>query len=131
MQAILRPVALIAAGLTLSASLQGCFLAAGAAAGAAGGYEAKKHGYDVQSPVRKDSAGGYKGQAPIEKHRRDNPNAASTPRTGRADTDNNRNSANNNNNAGRDNNNGADANRNGTTHPYSNGYNNGATTNGG
>jgi len=47
------------------AALQGCVLAAAGAAGAAGGYEAKRHGYEVQSPVREDSAGGYKGQAPV------------------------------------------------------------------
>lgn len=71
MKRILRSSALIAASLVLGTSLQGCILAAGAAAGAAGGYEAKKHGYEVQSPVKKDSAGGYKGQAPVVKHPED------------------------------------------------------------
>ena len=54
--------------LTLIASagmLQGCFLAAAGAAGAAGGYEAHRHGYEVQSPVKQDEAGGYKGQNPV------------------------------------------------------------------
>lgn len=46
-------------------SCQGCILAAAGAAGAAGGYEAKKHGYEVQSPVQRDAAGGYKGQNPV------------------------------------------------------------------
>ena len=54
------------AGVVLAcASLQGCFVAAAGAAGAAGGYEAKRHGYEVQSPVKKDTAGGYKGQNPV------------------------------------------------------------------
>jgi len=48
------------ATLVLGVSLQGCVLAAGAAAGAAGGYEAKKNGYKVQSPVHKDSNSGDK-----------------------------------------------------------------------
>lgn len=48
-----------------AAMLQGCFLAAAGAAGAAGGYEAHRHGYEVQSPVKQDEAGGYKGQTPV------------------------------------------------------------------
>lgn len=68
----LRFSALIAASMVLGGSLQGCLLAAGTAAGAAGGYEAKKHGYDVRSPVHKDSAGGYKGQSPVVKHPQNN-----------------------------------------------------------
>lgn len=44
---------------------QGCVLAAAGAAGAAGGYAAKKNGYEVQSPVKKDTAGGYKPQKPV------------------------------------------------------------------
>lgn len=73
----------------MGASLQGCILAAGAAAGAAGGYEAKKHGYEVQSPVEQDSAGGYKGQAPVVKHP-DDSNAAQSGNgdsTGNNDSD--------------------------------------------
>jgi len=34
--------------------LSGCWFAAGAGAGAVGGYEAKKEGYDVQSPITKE-----------------------------------------------------------------------------
>lgn len=45
-------------------ALQGC-VAAAAGAGAAGGYQAQKEGYGVQSPVKEDEAGGYKGQNPI------------------------------------------------------------------
>lgn len=52
----------LAAGLAVTAlSLQGCLAAAaaggGAAAGATGGYQAKKHGYSAQSPVKKDDDG--------------------------------------------------------------------------
>ncbi|MGN8159109.1 hypothetical protein ACS8Y6_02980 [Salinisphaera sp. RV14] len=78
MKRVLHSSALAAAIVVLGASLQGCVLAAGAAAGAAGGYEAKKHGYDVQSPVKKDSAGGYKGQSPVVKHPQHD--TASSPR---------------------------------------------------
>ncbi|MES1939039.1 hypothetical protein T5B8_02280 [Salinisphaera sp. T5B8] len=52
------------AALGLALSLQGCVLAA-AGAGAAGGYAAHEEGYRVQSPVKKDEAGGYKGQNPV------------------------------------------------------------------
>lgn len=72
---------LIAATLVLSGLLQGCVLAAGAAAGAAGGYEAKKQGYEVQSPVRKDSAGGGKVQSPAGNHTQ-NQNSSSTNANG-------------------------------------------------
>ena len=34
--------------------LSGCWYAAAAGAGAAGGYEMKKKGYDVQSPITKE-----------------------------------------------------------------------------
>jgi TRAP-type C4-dicarboxylate transport system permease large subunit len=34
--------------------LSGCWYAAAAGAGAAGGYELKKKGYDVQSPITKE-----------------------------------------------------------------------------
>jgi hypothetical protein len=34
--------------------LSGCWYAAAGAAGAAGGYELKKEGYDVQSPITKE-----------------------------------------------------------------------------
>ncbi|KEZ75731.1 hypothetical protein [Salinisphaera hydrothermalis] len=78
MKSMLRPTVLLAGAMVLGASLQGCVLAAGAAAGAAGGYEAKKHGYDVQSPVKKDSAGGYKGQAPVVKHPEDDSTSSSS-----------------------------------------------------
>ena len=44
--------------------LQGCVLAA-AGAGAAGGYAAHEEGYRVQSPVKEDEVGGYKGQNPV------------------------------------------------------------------
>lgn len=115
MNRTLRLSALTAAGLTLGLSLQGCILAAGAAAGAAGGYEAKKHGYDVQSPVKKDSAGGIKGQAPVVKHPQDDSmssgNSANT--TGSSTGQSNDSS-------------------NGQTTPYRDGYNNnGSTVNGG
>lgn len=87
MKIMLRSTALIASALALGALLQGCVLAAGAAAGAAGGYEAKKHGYEVQSPVKKDSAGGYKGQAPVVKHPEDDDTSSSNTGTGDATTD--------------------------------------------
>lgn len=114
MRSILRPITLIAAGLLVGASLQGCVLAAGAAAGAAGGYEAKKHGYGVQSPVRKDSAGGYKGQAPVVKHPQDNDSSSASD-------------------AAESRNNGyRNDNTNGTTQPYDNGYDQNTTrSNGG
>ncbi|MDA3919499.1 MAG: hypothetical protein PF501_02270 [Salinisphaera sp.] len=64
MKILPRSLTLVTA-LALCASLQGCFAAAAAAGGAAGGYEAQKHGYGVQSPVKKDSAGGYRGQNPV------------------------------------------------------------------
>jgi len=51
-------------------TLQGCLFAA-AAGGAAGGYEAHKQGYRVQSPVKKDSSGGYKGQSPVTNDKKD------------------------------------------------------------
>ncbi|MES1925604.1 hypothetical protein T31B1_09773 [Salinisphaera sp. T31B1] len=57
-------VAVFAAVLVGCAALQGC-IAAAAGAGAAGGYEAQRRGYEVQSPVKKDAAGGYKGQSPV------------------------------------------------------------------
>lgn len=63
----------VAAMLVVLAScltLQGCLFAA-AAGGAAGGYEAHKQGYRVQSPVKKDSSGGYKGQSPVTKDKKD------------------------------------------------------------
>lgn len=62
---LLRQTMLVAGMVAACASLQGCFVAAAGAAGAAGGYEAKRHGYEVQSPVKKDAAGGYKGQNPV------------------------------------------------------------------
>jgi osmotically-inducible protein OsmY len=49
---------------TAGLGLQGCVLAA-AGAGAAGGYAAHEEGYRVQSPVKKDEVGGYKGQNPV------------------------------------------------------------------
>lgn len=73
-----NPVRLVILGTALVGclSLQGC-IAAAAGAGAAGGYEAQKHGYGVQSPVKKDEAGGYKGQSPVthdeSKDERNNP----------------------------------------------------------
>lgn len=81
MKSMLRSTVLLVGAAAVSASLQGCVLAAGAAAGAAGGYEAKKHGYEVQSPVKKDAAGGYKGQAPVVKHPEDD-NTSSSSTTG-------------------------------------------------
>ncbi|GAB3685293.1 hypothetical protein [Salinisphaera aquimarina] len=57
-------LSVVAAALVGCLALQGC-IAAAAGAGAAGGYEAQKHGYGVQSPVKEDSAGGYKGQSPV------------------------------------------------------------------
>lgn len=51
--------------------LQGCLVAAGAAAGGAAGYEAHKHGYRVQSPVKKDESGGYKAQSPVTRDKSD------------------------------------------------------------
>lgn len=56
---------LLLALIASAAMLQGCFLVAAGAAGAAGGYEAHRHGYEVQSPVKQDDAGGYKGQNPV------------------------------------------------------------------
>ena len=64
MNRLLRTSALLTA-LLVCLSLQGCILVAGAAAGGAAGYEAHKHGYRVQSPVKKDAAGGYRGQSPV------------------------------------------------------------------
>ncbi|MBS62059.1 hypothetical protein [Salinisphaera sp.] len=55
---------MIAMLTTASLGLQGCVLAA-AGAGAAGGYAAHEEGYRVQSPVKEDEVGGYKGQNPI------------------------------------------------------------------
>lgn len=72
----LRFLSLILGTAFIGVALQGCVLAAGTAAGAAGGYEAHKHGYDVQSPVKKDSAGGYKGQSPV-KHSKKQDSSAS------------------------------------------------------
>jgi osmotically-inducible protein OsmY len=45
------------AGVTIAFAityLSGCWYAAAAGAGAAGGYELKKKGYDVQSPITKE-----------------------------------------------------------------------------
>ncbi|MGA3209560.1 MAG: hypothetical protein ABSE05_17260 [Syntrophales bacterium] len=45
------------AGITIAFAipyLSGCWFAAAAGAGAAGGYEAKKEGYGVQSPITKE-----------------------------------------------------------------------------
>lgn len=67
MKSVTRSMLLIATMVTLAVGLQGCLLAA-AGAGAAGGYEAKKHGYEAQSPVKKDESGGYKAQSPIKKN---------------------------------------------------------------
>lgn len=64
MQTIQRAM-LVLILIASAAMLQGCFLAAAGAAGAAGGYEAHRHGYEVQSPVKQDEAGGYKGQNPV------------------------------------------------------------------
>lgn len=75
MCALLRS-ALMLAALASCLALQGCLLAA-AAGGAAGGYEAKKHGYGVQSPVKKDSAGGYKGQSPVTKDKGESDDSSS------------------------------------------------------
>ncbi len=60
---------LLALTLVLAAclSLEGCIFAVGAAAGGAAGYEAHKHGYRVQAPLKKDDAGGYKAQSPVKK----------------------------------------------------------------
>lgn len=60
---------LLALTLVLAAclSLEGCIFAVGAAAGGAAGYEAHKHGYRVQTPVKKDADGGYKAQSPVKK----------------------------------------------------------------
>jgi len=58
------------------ASLQGCIFVAGAAAGGAAGYEAHKHGYRVQSPVKKDAVGGYKGQSPVTQDKSDRDNGS-------------------------------------------------------
>ena len=55
---------IIATLTTAGLGLQGCVLAA-AGAGAAGGYAAHEEGYRVQSPVKEDEVGGYKGQNPI------------------------------------------------------------------
>ena len=54
----------IATLATASLGMQGCVLAA-AGAGAAGGYAAHEEGYRVQSPVKEDEVGGYKGQNPV------------------------------------------------------------------
>jgi|GEM_PF-1824409 len=55
--------------ITISAGalllLQGCGLLVAGGAGAAGGYAASQEGYEVQSPVKKDTAGGYKPQSPV------------------------------------------------------------------
>ena len=64
MTSVLRILTLTCGAAFIGLSLQGCVVAAGAA-GAAGGYEAHKHGYEVQSPVKKDEAGGYKAQPPV------------------------------------------------------------------
>ncbi len=45
------------AGITIAFAipyLSGCWFAAGAGAGAAGEYELKKKGYDIQSPITKE-----------------------------------------------------------------------------
>jgi hypothetical protein len=45
------------AGITIAFAipyLSGCWFAAAAGAGAVGGYEAKKEGYGVQSPITKE-----------------------------------------------------------------------------
>jgi osmotically-inducible protein OsmY len=60
----MRKSILAAVFVLCAAGLQGCVLAA-AGAGAAGGYAAHEEGYRVQSPVKKDEAGGYKGQNPV------------------------------------------------------------------
>lgn len=63
--------------VALVLALQGCVLAA-AGAGAAGGYVAKQHGYGVQSPVKKDKAGGYKAQSPVTHHEEEGDQEKST-----------------------------------------------------
>lgn len=72
---VLRPIVLLVV-LGSCFSLQGCMFAAGAAAGGAAGYEAHKHGYRVQSPVKKDEAGGYKGQSPVTNDKTDSDNSS-------------------------------------------------------
>lgn len=61
---ILQRLVFTAVIVISGAGLQGCVVAA-AGAGAAGGYAAHEEGYEVQSPVKKDEAGGTKGQAPV------------------------------------------------------------------
>ena len=75
MTRLLRSVTLAVAAVFIAVAVQGCTAAAvgaAGAAGAAGGYEAHKHGYGVQSPVKKDRAGGYKAQSPVTKRTEDN-----------------------------------------------------------
>lgn len=63
MTRILMRSGLVTLALLAGLALQGC-VAAAAGAGAAGGYAAAKHGYEVQSPVKKNHSSNYRGQAP-------------------------------------------------------------------
>jgi len=49
-----NPSRILATGLFLGTMLmlQGCAMVAAAGAGAVGGYEAKRHGYEVQPPIK-------------------------------------------------------------------------------